>query len=538
MNHSRKIFVVFVKILYLWGKIEYQVVSVRFICRGGAAWAVVVVLGFLSSCLGNEKKSVSLATLFDEMASVEETARYPEIAYRTFTLSGRAENVMFDQRGPGVITRIRLASDDKRGVVRFYFDGASSADITLAAYDLSLLNIPEAEGGLLTADGSVLYLPLPYDKHCKITFEEAPEAEPTPKYYQISYRQYPENMAVETYSSQKVSRMKRRIADINRLLLNPDSIRKAEHLIQGEAMLEAGSPLVIKLPGGEHAVYGLQLQVTPSGGSDYAQGMRDMILQGIFDGKLTVRAPVSDFSGGGMGAPYVKSRYLSADGKGVVFSRWLMPYREKASLSFINEGRGKIHIRYTFHVSPLAWDDRTLYFHASWKEETGLHLGNRSEGDEWNFATLSGGRGVYKGDVLTLYNHTTAWYGEGIAGIRVDGDALPSHTENTAGDYFNAPQIPVTPFHTPFGGAPRADLKSSHGYNTFFRTRILDHIPFTTQFRFDMGLSGRKAGTVDYATTVFWYGDRKVRPEKTSRPETWARALLPSPATESEESSH
>lgn len=31
---------------------------------------------------------------------------------------------------------------------------------------------------------------------------------------------------------------------------------------------------------------------------------------------------------------------------------------------------------------------------------------------EWNFATLKG-RGVYKGDLLSLYNHAPLWYGEG-----------------------------------------------------------------------------------------------------------------------------
>jgi hypothetical protein len=466
-----------------------------------------------------------LIGLLDEMMSPEEVARYPAIPYRTYTLSGRAQRVIFEQKGPGVITRIRLASDDKRGVVRFYFDGSPSAEITLNSYDLSLINIPSDPGvknTLLTAGGSVLYFPIPFDRRCKITFEEAPNAEPTPKYYQISYRRYPENISMETFSLQKLSHMKRRITLLNRRMLNPDLIRKSESVVKGEGMVEAGSPLAVKLPAGGYGVYEMQLTVMPPGDSNYAQCMRDVVVQGIFDGKQTVRVPVSDLSGGGMGAPYVESRYLSADGWGKVTVNWLMPYREKASLAFINEGSQKIHVKYTIYVAPLTWDERMLYFHASWKEETNLPPG------QWNMSTISGGRGVYKGDVLTLYNHSTEWYGNGRATVSVDDDILPSHMEDTAGDYYNNPRLPVAPFHTPFGGAPRADWKSSHGYNTFFRTRILDHIPFESRLSFDMEMTS----TVDCATTIFWYGDRKARPQQTTRPDEWARTLPPPPSND------
>ncbi|MDR1646069.1 MAG: DUF2961 domain-containing protein [Tannerellaceae bacterium] len=492
-------------------------------------FALWLISGFFS-CSGN-KDVIGLATLFDEMTSVEEAVRYPLVPYRTFTLSGRAESVLFDQQGPGVITRIRLTSEDKRGIVRIYLDDSPAEELTLSAYDLSQLNIPEAEGGLLTA-GKTLYLPVPYHKHCRITLEEPPGT--APKYYQIQYRRYPQGTPVESFSLQRLLRMKRRIAEVNRQLLGIDSVRTGQ-VIQGQVLLEAGNPFMIKLPRGEHAVYSLQLQVAvpTTGTANYAQCMRDIVLQGVFDGKLTLRVPVSDFSGGGMGAPYVKSYYLSADGRGGIVSRWLMPYREKASLSLVNEGRERLNIRYEVHVAPLPWDnERSLYFHASWKEELGLRLETSGEND-WDFATIRGGRGIYKGDVLTVYNHTASWYGEGGMNIYVDGDDdVPSHTEQTAGDYYNHPGQPLTTFQTPFGGAPRADTETATGYSALFRSRIMDGIPFGSQLSLKMGLLGRKAGTIDCATTIFWYGDKKARPEKISRPEVWARTLLPSPVTE------
>lgn len=129
------------------------------------------------------------------------------------------------------------------------------------------------------------------------------------------------------------------------------------------------------------------------------------------------------------------------------------------------------------NVAPLKWNkDRSLYFYASWRQENGIYIHDKpEEADqcvEWNFATLKG-RGVYKGDLLSLYNHAPLWYGEGDEKIWVDDDTFPSHFGTGTEDYYNSSWAPVVPFYTPFGGAPRADLESSHGYNAFYRTRHL-----------------------------------------------------------------
>ncbi|MDR1357251.1 MAG: DUF2961 domain-containing protein [Tannerellaceae bacterium] len=488
---------------------------------------LIVGCGLLPSC-SERKDVVGLPALLDEMMSVEGAAMYPAIPYRSHSVSGRIEGVLFDQKGPGVITRLRLAAGNSRGVMRFYFDGASSAEITLPVADLSQLNLPEADGGLITAGGSALYLPVPYGEKCRITFEGAPvDGEASDGYYQINYRRYPADVHIETFSTQRLERERKHIARVNRWLLEPDTATAGGNLMRGEAWLEGGEPLVVKLPEGENAVYRIEATATVAGKGNYAQSMRDIILQAIFDGKVTARVPVSDLSGGGMGAPHVESRYLSADGRGGIVSRWLMPYREKASLAFINEGRAMVHVSYSVLVSRLAWEeDRTLYFHASWKEETGL--GFSSGEKEWNFAAISGGKGVYKGDVLSVYGHTGSIHASAVE-IRVDGDDAPSYTETAVGEYYNAGLSPTDSFHTPFGGAPRAAAKGSHGYNTLLRTRILDDIPFSGRLSFDLRLADEKGGAADYAVTTFWYGDKKARPEKTSRPETWGRTLPPAP---------
>lgn len=85
--------------------------------------------------------------------------------------------------------------------------------------------------------------------------------------------------------------------------------------------------------------------------------------------------------------------------------------------------------------------------------------------------------GLYRGDLLALFNHSRTWYGEGDEKIRVDGESFPSHFGTGVEDYYNGSWAPVVPFHTPFGGAPRADLANSQGYNSFSAHAISTAFP-------------------------------------------------------------
>jgi hypothetical protein len=534
-----------------------------------AAGMAVLWMGLFTACLGKEKPAVSLESLLNEMVSWEETARYPAIPYRCLQVSsydrlsvspdsahwfanndgfgvvrietnedGRTEKVLFDDEGPGVITRIWTTTTDKRGTWRFYLDGSSKASWEIPVYDMMQIHIPQLGRGLLLPHtsytpggkgGSTLFLPIPYGKGCKITFEEPHDMAPTPRYYQINYRKYPEETIIETFTPKVAKKAASKIEATDKLLQNPvvdcDSV-----YIEREHALDAGSPMLIKLPQGGHAIRELKIKVSVDDQKQYAQVMRSIILMGTFDGRQTIWAPVSDFSGGGMGAPAVESWFLSADGNGSITSRWPMPYREAASIALVNEGRQPAHVEVSLCLSPVTWDERMLYFYASWRQERGIKLSNDPDDKntiDWNFATING-KGVYKGDVLTLYNHSPEWYGEGDEKIWVDDDTFPSHFGTGTEDYYNSSWAPVVPFQTPFGGAPRADSENSHGYNTFFRTRNLDGIPFSQRLTFDIEMLSWKKGTVDYATTFFWYGDIKARAEGTSGVDEAIVKLLPS----------
>lgn len=86
-----------------------------------------------------------------------------------------------------------------------------------------------------------------------------------------------------------------------------------------------------------------------------------------------------------------------------------MPYRSSARVELENITSYDAKATLSANVSPWKWYDNTLYFHASWRQENGLET---NKGLDYDMASLSG-RGVFKGDVLSLYNWCPRWYGEG-----------------------------------------------------------------------------------------------------------------------------
>ena len=512
-----------------------------------------------------EKYDITFSSLLDEMVDYEESARFPTIPFscrqessydrrsvhpdsagwfanndgfgiiRVDTINGRKENVLFDQDGPGVITRFWLTTMDKRGIMRFYFNHAGDAQWEIPAYDLlrSGLSIGKElvqEHPNYTPDGkggNTLFLPIPYSNGCKITFELPDSIEPSPKYYGINYRSYPIGTKVETFSVELVEQNKDKILYVDSLLRNYPSYEMGTLLTESKELLSKDS-LSVALPEGTNAVRLLSINIQVDS-VHYEQAMREQIIKMSFDGVETVTVPLSDFSGAGMGARKSDSWYISADGKGHVLSRWVMPYQSNAVFKLVNLSSTTVKADIEIRVDDWKWDERSLYFHSSWRQENGIHVEANPDNDaaciDWNFATLNG-RGV-----LSLFNHTLAWYGEGDEKIWVDDDKdFPSHFGTGTEDYYNCSWAPVVPFYTPFGGATRADAETSIGYNTFFRTRSLDQIPFNKHLRFDIEMLSWISGEVDYAATVYWYGDLNAKAENSTLIEEATRPLLPQPA--------
>lgn len=500
-----------------------------------SVFLIGLVIEFLvgRGLLAAESNIVTLRSLLEEMVSVESDPCYPNPSFSARQLTsydrrsvapgtpgwhanddwagfvryeannGRSERVLFDEKGPGVLTRIITTGGDAGARLRFYFDDEPDASVTIPVFDVSRFPIDIPKGLIHiheqypTKKGCSFYYPIPYAKRCKITVDNVLRRNYV---YHVNYRAYEPKTRVETFTLEKARDAAPLAESVGKNLLNPKTFSGNETVQKGELGLD--QTLRLELPKGEKAIRTIRFHISRYEQTDYARLMRGLIVKMTFDGCQTVWVPLSDFSGGGMGAPRVENWYMSADGQGNVLLRFVMPYQREAVVELENLTDIKTEAEIQAHVSDWSWNSNTLYFHAAWRQQRGLR---NNQGTDYDMATLQG-RGVFKADLLSLYNHGPDWYGEGDEHIWVDDDAFPSHFGCGTEDYYNTTYAPIHVFHTPFGGAPREDDEASRGYNTFLRTRFLDAIPFRKKLRFEFELIAWTTATVDYSSTVIWYG--------------------------------
>lgn len=530
---------------------------------GALAFAGVAALPSCGERTAESSRTVTLESLLDEMVDYDSAAEFPDYTLRQTSSYDRRstapdlpgwfanndgggyerieqvgdhrEKVLFEADGPGAVTRIWMTTWDKNGKLRFYFDNEEEPRLVIDAYDMSQAALPVGEGLSLRhtnyeerqegRGGNTFMLPLPYAQHCRITFEEPDFDRFVARYYQINYRTYAPGTRVESFTPAEAGRLAGRIAEVDSLLLRPRASESGRRLAKS-AHLEGGDALTLPVEGRDEAIRTLRIRLRPEREEDYASLMRTTIVRLSFDGEECVWAPLGDFAGAGMGAPEVRSWYLDCDGRGGVESRWVMPYRQQAVLTVENLSDKAATVEAELFTDAYRHTPATLRFRTTWRQERGIPVSpdyDSADNLDWSFALLEGG-GVLRGDLLSLYNDAPDWYGEGDEKIWIDDEGFPSHFGTGTEDYYNCSWAPVVPFQTPFGGAPRADEASSHGYNAFMRTRNLDAIPFRKRLRFDLEMLSWHPGTVDYSTTVWWYGRPGSRAEGASGA---AEALVP-----------
>ncbi len=190
--------------------------------------AIVISLAMFWTCMTtaawSAEGTITFESLLDEMVDREAAARFPSPAYdcrqassydrasvsaedpaswmanndrsffvRSEQIDGREEWVMLDAEGPGCVVRIWATSGNPKGNIRVYVDGAKEPVINQPAKALiggdGLVGPPLSQ---VRARGMNLYLPIPYAKHCTITYDR-PNFHTTGNrddllYYQINYR--------------------------------------------------------------------------------------------------------------------------------------------------------------------------------------------------------------------------------------------------------------------------------------------------------------------------------------------------------------
>lgn len=499
---------------------------------------------------------VSLESLLREMVDRDQLARFPDPAYvcRQFSSydretvapdqpgwfanwdrsqfvrveenEGRREHVLMDAAGPGAVVRFWATwhgpggGPFSNGTMRVYLDNEPKPAIAGPMADLisggALVGAPFSESvspeTAYARRGHNLYLPIPYAKHCKITYHTDQPIDVGGKkgealYYQINYRTYEPGTDVVSFRKEQLQRHQALLSECGERLLR-GGLEGGDHAegVNGSSPLSPGGKRIIELTG-PAAVRQFTVKLDAD---DLEQTLRSTVLEIEFDGNRTVWCPVGDFFGTGYRIAAYRSWHTQVTDDGTMTAFWVMPFEQSCTITIHNLGQQEVGL--TTSVSSTEgwdWDDRALHFHATWRQYTKIDTGPNKDmtgrgAFDVNYVEIAG-RGQFVGDTLTLFNGTSAWWGEGDEKIYIDGEATPSHIGTGTEDYYGYAWCRPEYFQSPFHAQPCGTGNMAGGFSVNSRYRILDALPFTTSLKFDMEMWHWRATKMNYAPATFWY---------------------------------
>jgi hypothetical protein len=380
--------------------------------------------------------------------------------------------------------------------VRIYLDGAAEPVIQAPMSELlggTYPGLPRPLAGEYSK-GWNLYLPIPYAKHCKVTSDQGGF------YYHVNYRTYPAGTAVETFQAGQIKALGPQLEKLVARLAEP----------RGSDTDQAGSPqsFEITVPAGQNLQQQLfgPAAITRSivrvlAANDEA-ALRGVILKITFDGKKCIEAPIGDFFGSGPGINPFSTLPLGMTKDGEMYCHWYMPFRDAAVIDLVNTTKEDVTLAGEIVLAEHSWTERSMHFYAKWRTEWDVPTRPMID---WNYLTAKG-QGVFAGVAFAIDNPVKDWWGEGDEKIYVDGETFPSHFGTGTEDYYGYAWCWPGLFTHAYHAQPRCDGPGNYGRTSVNRFHLLDRIPFTKDFRFDMELwHWHQRCKVNMAVTAYWY---------------------------------
>ncbi|HNQ90473.1 MAG TPA: DUF2961 domain-containing protein [Verrucomicrobiota bacterium] len=494
----------------------------------GAArrWVVAVfglVAGGVLAGIAAESPLITTQSLLKDMTDLTGLASFPQPAYTVKQFSsydraskspavewfangdaghylrvedrqGRKEHVMMDAEGPGAV--VRIWSANPAGTLRIYLDGSDAPALEAPMTDLlggTFPGLPKPIAGEYSK-GWNLYFPIPYARHCKITSDKGGF------YYHVNYRTYPAGTRVQSFERSQIESLRAPIQAVLGRLSDP---RGKETDFAG-----AGQWFDMALPAGEtlrQEFYGpaafTRVALRVSAANPEA-ALRGLIARIAFDGEACVETPLGDLFGTAPGVNAYSALPLGVTREGEFYCHWYMPFKEYATIELVNHTREEVGLRGEINVADAAWTDASMHFHAKWRAQ--FDVPTRPMID-WNYLTARG-KGVFVGVAFAIDNPVKDWWGEGDEKIYVDGETFPSHFGTGTEDYYGYAWCWPGLFTHAYHAQPRCDGPGNYGRTSVNRFHVLDRIPFTKDFRFDMELwHWHQQCKVNMAVTAYWY---------------------------------
>jgi hypothetical protein len=393
-------------------------------------------------------------------------------------------HVMAEMQGPGCIWRIWSATAEQ-GHVKIYLDGQQEPAVDLPFQEyFTGKSRPFAYPGLsyqladVGSRGHNLYVPIPYQKSCKVVAEKGWGA-----YYHIVYSTFPAGTQVPTFRSDLPPEGIAALEQVNSLFTtqlgqDPAEQRAGEQTIADTAVIPAGSSQRLDITG-SRAVTAIRGSVECEDRDDEAAALRQLRLSITFDDhqQPSVWTPLGDFFGTAPGKNLYRSLPTGVTANGS-YAYWYMPFAKRATIELKNDGSVDRTIRFEIVHAPLARSFAGLgHFCARWHRDLAPVPEDRFP--DWRMLQATG-RGRFCGVMLHVWNPKGGWWGEGDEKFFVDGEKFPSTIGTGSEDYFGYAWCHPGLFQ--FAYHCQTKTENNRGHQSVLRWHITDNIPFQKSF--------------------------------------------------------
>lgn len=419
--------------------------------------------------------------------------------------------VIADLKGPGVINRIWTPTPTS-DTLEFYFDGEKQARLKICFNDLFSGKVYPFVKPVCGNEvgGFYCYLPIPYQKSCKVTFSGEKLM-----FHQLQYRNLP-GYTVSSYTGDFTAKEKAALDKTCRTwaALNPEPLRYAEGLSQDAVAVEKSFTL---FPGQETTFFeqnepGRIVGFEIDGGNSFEGNKKDVILYSSWDGEKVpaIYAPVADFFGYAYGKGAMRNILIGKSGT-LNYDYIPCPYDQSAQMKLIykkrdGEKQNPIQVTTKVYYSRNARDKvQEGKFYANWRRV--IYPEN---GKYYEFVDLKG-KGHYVGTVHIAQGLKAGMTGffEGDDSTYVDGKMRMHGTGSE--DYYNGGWYAVLNrwdhgISLPIHGSLDYSLPMSRtgGYR-FYTT---DKLSFEKELY--LGIEHGSVGNtypVDYTSVAYYYSD-------------------------------
>jgi hypothetical protein len=416
-------------------------------------------------------------------------------------------SVFAEMDGPGVIWRIWSASAGE-GHVKIFLDGAAEPAVDLPYQKYLDGTESPFQGRALchtVANGKNCYVPIPFQKSCKIIAEKG-----WGNYYHFTYATYPKDTVVPTFHRDLSVEETAALAKADEFLANqcgsdPAGTRPGESTETKTITVAAGETALVAELAGPQAITALRANLDLPAAPADRDILRELCLRITWDrdAQPAVWAPLGDFFGSAPGFNQYRSLPLGMTREGF-YSFWYMPFSKKARIELVNDGNAQRTVVLRLTHAPLTRPVLTLdRFHAKWHRDVFLPEEPERRAIDWTMLKTSGS-GRFVGVMLHIWNPRGGWWGEGDEKFFVDGEKFPSTFGTGSEDYFGYAWSSPLLFTHALHNQTHND-GNSRGHISVNRWQIADNVPFHTGFEGDIEKYFRNERPTLYSATVFWY---------------------------------